>query len=91
MDGQTLKSLAYRVRRLSTPRQDAILRLSPFQDENLLQNALLSFYYPSNRNISQQYQITLIGNGIVGLSDMTSKMFEPPPETGLMNRVEKGA
>ena len=53
VDGQTLKSLAYRVRRLSTPRQDTILKLSPFQDENLLQNALLSFYYPSNALLGQ--------------------------------------
>ena len=48
VDGQSLKSLAYNIDRIPSTSTDTTLRISPFNDAELLKSVLLSFYYPSN-------------------------------------------
>ncbi len=53
VDNQRLTSLAYQVRRLKSPRRHTVLTLMPFNDANLLQTVLLSFYHPENPLLGQ--------------------------------------
>lgn len=48
VDGRRLQALAYDVRRGETASPDTLLTLSPFNDSDLLDVALLSFFYPQN-------------------------------------------
>lgn len=50
VDSIFLKSLAYRVWKLNKPLKNTILKLSPFfsRDRQILESALLSFFYPEN-------------------------------------------
>ncbi|MBL8150741.1 MAG: hypothetical protein JNN15_12525, partial [Blastocatellia bacterium] len=48
IDGKHLKSLAYKVSHIGCDSMNTVLRISPFNDEKLLECVLLSFYYPSN-------------------------------------------
>lgn len=48
VDGHRLESLAYAVQHYAVAQSDTELRLTPFDDPDLLQAVLLSFYYPDN-------------------------------------------
>jgi hypothetical protein len=48
VDGRGLKSLAYQIQKCKNPSPDTVLCIAPFNEEPLLQNVLLSFYYPDN-------------------------------------------
>lgn len=48
VDGHSLQSLAYAIAREPACRPDTELRIAPFQDRELLNAVLLSFYYPGN-------------------------------------------
>ena len=48
VDGRQLKTLAYEVRTGLAPVADTLLTIAPFQDAEILETALLSFFYPDN-------------------------------------------
>ena len=48
VDGRCLKTLAYEVRTGLEPATDTLLTIAPFHDSDVLETALLSFFYPEN-------------------------------------------
>lgn len=48
IDGNYKKSLAYRICHLSEEIEDTILCISPFNEKELLQTVLMTFFYPEN-------------------------------------------
>lgn len=48
VDGRHLKTLAYEVRTGLAPAADTLLTIAPFHDADILETALLSFFYPDN-------------------------------------------
>jgi hypothetical protein len=48
VDRRSLKSLAYKIKKSQSESRETILKISPFNDKELLNSVLLSFYYPTN-------------------------------------------
>jgi hypothetical protein len=48
VDGRYLKTLAYEIRTGLEPAADTLLTIAPFHDSDILETALLSFFYPEN-------------------------------------------
>ncbi len=48
VDHRSLKSLAYKIKKNQPESRETILKISPFNDRELLNSVLLSFYYPTN-------------------------------------------
>ncbi len=48
VDQRSLKSLAYKIKKNQPESRETLLKISPFNDQELLNSVLLSFYYPTN-------------------------------------------
>ena len=54
VDHRSLKSLAYEIKKNQPERRETILKISPFNDRELLNSVLLSFHYPTNPLFGQK-------------------------------------